>query len=153
MKPRTNARCSAIQVLYAFETLEMKDLPDADADKMLERYSLSSHLKDFAKQLVLGYVKHKDEIDELISRATYNWNLKRMTPVDRNIIRIATYEMLFEDDIPVPVSINEAIEIAKIYSTRTSGSFVNGVLDSIRKSFVYNKKRDKSKSEQTEPIA
>lgn len=145
MRLRTTARCCAVQALYQLEVCEKSSLTEEEVESMLTGYTLPPPLMEFAKGLVLGYLNHKEEIDELISNSAYNWNIKRMTPIDRNIIRVATYEMLFEDDIPPLVSINEAIELAKKYSTRTSGSFVNGVLDSIRKSYVYHEKKSKNK--------
>lgn len=145
MRQRTEARCAAVQILYQIEVLDMQNPTDEELEVIVSRCPLSEPMKEFALHLVSGYLKHRNEIDEIVSRATYNWNLKRMTPIDRNIIRAATYEMLFEDDIPTAVSINEAIELAKKYSTRTSGAFVNGVLDSIRKSYIFNKGREEAK--------
>lgn len=146
MRPRTNARCCAVQILYQAEMRGLDDVTDEYIESVIAGYPIQEHLKAFTRGLVRGYFNKRDEVDELITRVTYNWNLKRMTPIDRNVIRIATYEMLFEDEIPVAVSINEAIELAKRYSTRTSGSFVNGVLDSIRKLYVYNKHKETEKT-------
>jgi N utilization substance protein B len=76
---------------------------------------------------------HHSDIDALISRHAENWDIERMGTVDRNVMRIAVYEMLYRDDIPPVVSINEAVELAKAYSSAESGKFVNGILDRIRK--------------------
>lgn len=86
----------------------------------------------FAEPLIRGTLEHRDEIDGLIQRVAKNWELHRIAVVDRNILRLAIYEMLHRQDIPPVVSINEAIDIAKRFSTQDSGKFVNGILDKIR---------------------
>lgn len=87
----------------------------------------------FAEELARGVISHHSEIDPLISQHAENWEIDRMGAVDRNAMRIATYEMLYRNDIPPVVSINEAVELAKAYSSIESGKFVNGILDRIRK--------------------
>ncbi|MCS7337798.1 MAG: transcription antitermination factor NusB [Verrucomicrobiae bacterium] len=89
-------------------------------------------LRLFADALIRGTIEHMSEIDALIKKHAKNWDLPRMATVDRNLLRLAIYEMLHREDIPPVVSINEAIEIAKKYSTEDSGRFVNGILDKIR---------------------
>ena len=86
----------------------------------------------FAEPLIRGTLEHREEIDEHIRRVAKNWELHRIAVVDRNILRLAIYEMMYREDIPPVVSINEAIDIAKRYSTPDSGKFVNGILDKIR---------------------
>jgi transcription antitermination protein NusB len=86
----------------------------------------------FAEPLIRGAVEHREKIDEEIKKHAKNWDLHRMAVVDRNILRLAIYEMLFRDDIPPVVSINEAVDIAKRFSTADSGKFVNGILDKIK---------------------
>jgi N utilization substance protein B len=86
----------------------------------------------FAEELIRGALQRRTEVDETIKRHAKNWDLRRMAAVDRNILRLAVYEMLFRDDIPPVVSINEAVDIAKKFSTQDSGKFVNGILDKIR---------------------
>ena len=85
----------------------------------------------FAGELVRGVIEHRDEIDARIVAVTEHWDLARMAVVDRNVLRLGTYELLFREDIPPKVSINEAVELAKRYSTAESGTFVNGILDRI----------------------
>ena len=87
----------------------------------------------FAEELARGVIAHHAEIDPLIAKYAENWEIDRMGTVDRNAMRIAVFEMLFRDDIPPVVSINEAVELAKAYSSIESGKFVNGILDRIRK--------------------
>ena len=86
----------------------------------------------FADPLIRGALEHRDAIDEHIKKHAKNWEFHRIAAVDRNIMRLAIYEMLFREDIPPIVSINEAVDIAKKYSTQDSGKFVNGILDKVR---------------------
>jgi N utilization substance protein B len=86
----------------------------------------------FADPLIRGSLEHRDEADALIKKHARNWELHRIAAVDRNILRLAIYEMLHRDDIPPVVSINEAVDIAKKFSTQDSGKFVNGILDKVK---------------------
>lgn len=86
----------------------------------------------FADPLIRGAVEQRDSIDEIIRKHAKNWELHRIAAVDRNILRLAIYEMLHRDDIPPVVSINEAVDIAKKFSTQDSGKFVNGILDKVK---------------------
>ena len=88
-------------------------------------------LNDYAKKLITGIVANKEEIDSWISGAADNWTIERMQNVDRNIIRLACYEMAFVAEIPTPVAINEAVEVAKVFGGDESPKFVNGVLGRI----------------------
>ena len=100
------------------------ELPPPSADEAETRL--------FAEPLIRGTVQHRDEIDEHIKKHVKNWELHRIAAVDRNILRLAIYEMLHREDIPPVVSINEAVDIAKKFSTQDSGKFVNGVLDKVK---------------------
>jgi len=100
------------------------ELPPPSADEVA--------MQQFAEPLIRGALEHRDQIDERIKQCAENWDLRRMAAVDRNILRLAIYEMFFRDDIPPVVSINEAVEIAKKFSTQDSGRFVNGILDKLR---------------------
>ena len=86
----------------------------------------------FAEPLIKGVLQYRDEIDERIRKYCKNWDFSRIAAVDRNIMRLAIFEMLHRDDIPPVVSINEAVDIAKKFSTEDSGKFVNGILDKVR---------------------
>jgi N utilization substance protein B len=101
------------------------ELPPPDAAE--------SAIRLFADPLIQGALEHRDELDARIVQHAKNWELHRMATVDRNVLRLAVYEMLYREDIPPVVSINEAVDIAKKYSTDDSGRFVNGILDSLRK--------------------
>ena len=91
-----------------------------------------TEMRRFADPLIRGTLEHRDAIDELIKRHAKNWEFHRIAAVDRNIMRLAIYEMLHREDIPPIVSINEAVDIAKKFSTQDSGKFVNGILDKIK---------------------
>jgi N utilization substance protein B len=93
----------------------------------------STSIVDFARQLVIGTVEHVERIDEIIRRHAEHWRLDRMATVDRNLIRLAVHEFLYESETPKTVVINEAIEIARRFSAQESPQFINGVLDSIKK--------------------
>ena len=86
----------------------------------------------FAEPMIRGAIEHRDAIDEQIKKYAKNWELHRIAAVDRNILRLAIYEMLYREDIPPIVSINEAVDIAKKFSTEDSGKFVNGILDKVK---------------------
>ncbi len=86
----------------------------------------------FAEPLIRGALEHRDEVDAIIKKHAKNWELHRIAVVDRNILRLAIYEMLHREDIPPIVSINEAVDIAKKFSTQDSGKFVNGILDKVK---------------------
>ena len=89
-------------------------------------------MRTFAEPMIRGAIEHRAAIDEQIKKYAANWELHRIAAVDRSILRLAIYEMLYRDDIPPIVSINEAVDIAKKFSTQDSGKFVNGILDKIR---------------------
>ena len=135
MRKRTKAREYALKILYAI------DIRKDDYAACIESFWMYSDEYDaesraFADSLVAGVVKNIGPIDSAISSSATNWELNRMAVVDRNILRCATYELMFCHDIPPKVSINEAIEIAKKYGDRDSGKFVNGILDKINKTEV-----------------
>ncbi len=89
-------------------------------------------IREFADPLIRGTLQHRDEADTIIRKYAKNWELHRIAAVDRNVLRLAIYEMLYREDIPPVVSINEAVDIAKKFSTQDSGKFVNGILDKVR---------------------
>lgn len=132
MRKRTKAREYALQILYAVDIT--KDDPTDCVERFWEGNEESSgEVKKFAASLVLGVSDNKKEIDRMIAKYATNWQLDRMAVIDRNVLRFATYELLYAKDIPPKVSINEAIDIAKKFGGPDSGKFVNGVLDKINK--------------------
>ena len=135
MRRRTKARETAMQFLYQVDLRgetawsEVEDFLDhASKDGVLP----DADSKEFARRLILGTKRHKEEIDALLKSVARNWDLRRMAAVDRNILRMSAYEMLWCKDVPPKVAINEAIELGKRFSTANSGAFVNGILDRIR---------------------
>ena len=130
MRKRTLARECALQILYQHE-MNPAPLEEVMASFWEENPKMGDEVREFAKALVLGTAQHLQEIDAVVVRATENWGLSRMAVVDRNILRFATYELLFLSDIPPKVTINEAVNLAKKFSQEESGKFVNGVLDKI----------------------
>lgn len=98
-----------------------------------EEKSPNEREKKYAEEIIKGVVQHKVELDERLSQYAKRWNSERMVAVDRTVMRVALYEMLYRDDVPPVVSINEAVHFAKDFSSFQSGRFVNGVLDRIRK--------------------
>ena len=131
MGVRRDAREAAVQYLYQREM--QGDQSDQALEEFYEMRGLSPSGKRFCNELLDGWMQHREEIDEVIAKNARNFEFNRLSAVDRNVLRIACHEILFRSDIPAPVAINEAIEIAKKYSTEDSGKFVNGVLDNIRK--------------------
>jgi transcription antitermination protein NusB len=103
---------------------ESRELPPASANE--------AAVRTFAEPLIRGTLEHQDELDSQIKKYAKNWDLHRMAVVDRNVLRLAIFEMLYRDDIPPVVSINEAVDIAKKFSTEDSGKFVNGILDKVK---------------------
>ena len=131
MSPRRQSRIVAIQILYQ---IQLTTTPVSDVIKQFWRSQATSvELRPFATQLVEGTAAHLSVIDDILQNTSKNWRLHRMPIVDLSILRCAIYEILYVDDIDPATSINEAIEIAKSYSTPDSPKFINGVLDNIRK--------------------
>lgn len=120
----------------AMQALFYMDMSKNDSQEMVElfcdNFVHSKNALPFFLKLVNGVIHTRPQIDQIIERFSSNWKMSRMSCVDRNIIRIAVYELLFCDDIPSKVSINEAIDVGKKFGAQESGAFINGILDSIR---------------------
>jgi len=133
MRKRTQAREFALQLLYQLDITE-----DKDCEVVLNNLwqtqdeAVADDIKGFTADLVKGVAAHLGEIDGRIAQYASNWQIERMAVVDRNILRLASYELLFRGDIPPKVSINEAIELAKKYSGIEAAKFVNGILDKVK---------------------
>ncbi len=130
MRSRTAAREAALKGLYQLDL--RSSVPDSELDELLERECAQREAQDYARHLVKGTRKNLAAIDSEISQVAENWDLGRMAAIDRNVLRMAIYEMLHREDIPPAVAINEAVTIAKKYSTKDSGGFVNGILDQVK---------------------
>jgi transcription antitermination protein NusB len=131
MGARRKARELALQMLYEH------DVAGTEPQEMFRRsedlQSSPEGVRDFTKRLVAGALSHRDELDAIIARQADHWRLARMPVVDRNILRLALFELLHEPETPRPVVIDEALEIAKRFSTPKSSQFINGILDGVLK--------------------
>lgn len=129
--PKTEGRVLALQYLYMFDVLEGKDVQSfadyaATREPLPERQSI-----DFAAALVTNVIKHRDELDEEIALVATNWNIKRMAAVDRNVLRLGLAELTIFPETSHKVILDEAVELAKEYSSEEAPSFVNGLLDKL----------------------
>jgi N utilization substance protein B len=127
---RRRARELAMQALFYMD-VNCNTSPQM-LQRFCENFAPPAKAQPFFMKLVNGVLKSQPQIDELIERFSKNWRVKRMACVDRNVMRIAVFEMLFCDDIPPKVSINEAIDVGKKFGTEESGAFINGIIDRIR---------------------
>ncbi len=129
MSTRRRAREIALQVLYQL------DLDPGDPQKVMalhwENFRHAEDVREFCARLVEGVLQNNGEIDRLIEENSENWTLKRMAVVDRNILRLAAFELRYCPDIPFKVTLNEAVELAKKFGADESGAFINGILDRI----------------------
>ncbi len=129
MKTRRRARRVTLETLYEY------DIADHDPDDVLAQRLVESPMElagsEFTSLLVHGVIQHQEEMDRLISRYAPEWPLDQMAVIDRNILRIAIFEFLVTDETPVKVSINEAVELAKVYGSDSAPRFINGVLGTL----------------------
>ncbi len=130
MRKRTQAREIALQILYQFE-MNPDQIRGALDSYWASNEPVEEEVKSYTEKLVQGTAEHLAEIDQIIGKFAEHWDLERMAVIDRNIMRFATYELLFMEDIPPKVAINEAVNVAKKFSQEESGKFVNGILDKI----------------------
>ncbi len=138
MSARSKGREIALQALYQLEWGDWEDDPEEALLSLLETAGPGRLDKEhpsvrFALQLLEGILENRDKIDGVIQRYARNWRLERMAMVDRNILRIGVYELLFSDDVPPKVAINEAVELGKRFGAEDSAPFVNGILDAVHK--------------------
>lgn len=138
MRNRTKSRECALQILYNIDIC-------GDTAKKIMRIYWENHpeflpFADFANVLVEGVFSRRAEIDKILHGYSQNWKLGRMAVVDRNVLRLSAFELLYLEEIPPKVSINEAVNLAKKFSTEDSGKFVNGILDRINKEKNVDKK-------------
>jgi transcription antitermination protein NusB len=131
MGPRRKGREYALQMLFQWDIT--RDTIDQIAETFFQDHEQEAHVMEFARQLVKGTVEHVEQIDRLIQLHAEHWRLDRMATVDRNLLRLAVQEFLYDRETPKNVVINEAIEIGRRFSTQESPQFINGILDSIKK--------------------
>ena len=133
MKKRRYGREIALKILY------QQDISGSPMDqiesKMYSEHTLTDGIKSFVHDIVEGTCQHMTEIDNLLSRLAIHWKINRMAVIDRNILRMASYEIIYHPETPVKVIINEAVEIAKKYGDDKSYQFINGVLDAAAREY------------------
>ena len=138
MGARRKARICALQMLFQY------DIAQPRVDELATNYweafgdDMGNVARDFSNNLALGAIARLDEIDALIKKRAEHWRIQRMAVVDRNILRLAIYEFLYEADTPKTVVINEALEIARRFSTFEATQFINGILDAIKRDLESN---------------
>ncbi|MEQ9617553.1 MAG: transcription antitermination factor NusB [Deltaproteobacteria bacterium] len=138
MGKRRRARELALQFLYQYDALHefTGDLSGLESDLSIflegSGISLDDEMREFSTLLIKGTCKNLPGIDEILGRFSEHWRLSRMSNIDRNILRVAAYELIYLSNIPHAVTINEAVELGKRFGTEESGSFINGILDKIR---------------------
>jgi N utilization substance protein B len=143
MGTRRKSRELALQALYQEELAGRTAI--LDFMEFCAHFQVNKKAIPYAQKLLHGVHEKKEAINQLISRYAENWRLERMSVVDRNILRLAVFELHYQDDVPTSVAINEAVEIAKRFSTDDSGPFINGILDGMA--------RDESSGRKNEAIA
>lgn len=132
MGRRREGREAAIQFLFARD-LQGESKP-GEPEEFWTLHSAKTSTRAFAENLIQGVLKHQEQIDTSITKLLENFSFERLAAVDRNVLRVASFELLYCPEVPTPVILNEAIDIAKALSAGESGSFVNGVLDRLAKS-------------------
>jgi N utilization substance protein B len=132
MGKRRKAREVALQLLYQLD-VQGEANPEPHLPEFWTRHPVDREAREFAEILIRGTKLHEPKIDELITQYAQNWELDRMAVVDRNILRQGIFELLWMEDVPSKVAINEALEVAKKFSTQESSRFINGILDRIHK--------------------
>ena len=134
---RHKAREIALQVLYEMDSVGHK--PEPALERLLSRTEVSVDISAFVAALVSGVIKNREQLDQNIRDFAPAWPLDQISIIDRNILRLAIFEILHDNKIPVKVAINEAVELAKTYGSNNSSRFINGVLGSVS-NLVANKK-------------
>lgn len=130
MGARRKSREYALQILYL---MDITKLEKSEAIKaVIGGAAPEKAITDFARHLVEGTASNMPELDVTIQKCAKNWEIKRMAALDRNILRMGAFELIHETETPVSVIINEAVDIAKLFSTDESGKFVNGILDNVK---------------------
>ncbi len=134
MRKRRKSRECALQVLYQWNITKQEAIKALS--QFQEHFSSDGEADEFLKRLVLGVLEHRQELDRLIEQYSENWRLDRINIIERNILRMALFELLYCEEIPPKVTINEAIDLGKRYGSEDSGGFINGILDRIQNEVV-----------------
>ena len=128
--------------MYAWESRGLEMSPKTILNDFETERSISDDSRDYMRRLVSDVAEHRENIDRELEHSLTNWRLERLSVIDRNILRLAAAEMMYQDDVPAAVAIQEAIVLAEKYGTNESPRFVNGVLDALRKSIEFGSKSD-----------
>ena len=128
MGSRHQSRERALQILFQYD---IHGKPGVWLEEFWKQCKSADEVKVFTERLVAGVLEHKRELDTLIGKYATNWKISRMQVVDRNILRLGAYELLWLDDVPAKVTVNEAIELAKDFGDDEAAKFVNGILDKV----------------------
>lgn len=134
MRKRRKSREYALQVLFQLNITKQEAIKALS--QFQEHFSSDGEADEFLKRLVLGVLEHRQELDRLIEQYSENWSLDRINIIERNILRMALFELLYCEEIPPKVTINEAIDLGKRYGSGDSGGFINGILDRIQNEVV-----------------
>lgn len=132
---RRKSRELALQFLFSHDFQDREGAPESmgrELELFCHSFDVGQKAMAYGRQLIEGIHAHADDIDRLLAGHSHNWRVERMSSVDRNILRIAVFEMRYSREIPAQVAINEALEIAKRYSLQDSVAFINGILDAIQ---------------------
>jgi N utilization substance protein B len=132
MRLRSKGRSFALQYLYQMD-IRKEESEEFSLVEFFENIDSEKDAEIFARKILEGVYKNKEKIDVVIADCLTNWDISRISIVDKNILRIATFELIYAMDVPAKVAVNEAIELGKSYGSKESGSFINGVLDKILK--------------------
>lgn len=139
MPSRHRAREFSLKALYQMDISKRWDVEKVLRDEgLIDRKGVDM---DYSLRLIQGVVRHLGSLDRVIEEASEHWRVRRMNVVDRNILRLAAFELLYSPDVPYKVAINEAVELGKTYGTEDSPSFINGILDSIVKKYILHESR------------
>lgn len=141
MRKRTQSRECALRILYQAEITRRK-IKIASETYWAELEKVDPQIKTFTERITIGVEQYLPLIDEKITKYATNWQIKRMAVIDRNVLRIGVFELLYAEDIPPKVSINESVELAKKYGDLESSKFINGILDKIHKSEIPSKQQN-----------
>ena len=144
MGTRRKSRELALQVLYQGEMTGQDNI--LDFEDFCAHFQVFKKSIPYASNLLAGIREKGGLIDQMIRKHAQNWRLERMSAIDRNILRIAVYEMSYQEDVPNSVAINEAVEIAKRFSTDDSGPFINGILDAMSRDELAGPEIEKKKN-------
>ena len=132
MRTRSKARGWALQILYAWESRGHDISPRAVLNDFEQERQIAEESRDYIRSLVESVANNREAIDRELEHSLTNWRLERLSVIDRNILRLAAAELMYEDDVPPAVAIQEAITLAEKYGTNESPRFVNGVLDALK---------------------